>query len=172
MLFTLKADSTISPFILSFLYSPDMELLVSLECQLCQMMVCWSTQVKGCFAKADTQKNVFLKQTQVKGCFDILDMWEDPWWRSTNMTPQTVGDEHWALVWFALPHYFLLTTCMHWFALYRGASLSSAVVTLPLKETRQRTAYEFPVTACLFSSSYGFLRTGLKLLVHMWCLPA
>ena len=61
---------------------------------------------------------------------------------------------------------------MHWFALYRGALLSSAVVTLPLKETRQRTAYEFPVTACLFSSSYGFLRTGLKLLVHMWCLPA
>jgi hypothetical protein len=29
------------------------------------------TQVKGCLAKADMGKNVFLKQTQVKECFDI-----------------------------------------------------------------------------------------------------
>ena len=54
MLFTLKADSTTSPLILLFLYSPDLELLVSLESQLCEMMVCWSTLVKECFAEADT----------------------------------------------------------------------------------------------------------------------
>ena len=45
------------------------KLLVSLESLLCQMMVCWGTQAKGCLAKADTWENVFLKQTQVKGCF-------------------------------------------------------------------------------------------------------
>ena len=50
------------------------ETLVSLENQLCQMMFCWGTQVKGCLAKADMGMNVFLKQTQVKGCFDIANM--------------------------------------------------------------------------------------------------
>ena len=34
------------------------------------------------------------------------------------MTPQTVGDEHWALVWFALPCYSLLRTHMYWFTLH------------------------------------------------------
>jgi hypothetical protein len=29
------------------------------------------TQMKECLAKADTPKNVFLKQTQVKGCFTL-----------------------------------------------------------------------------------------------------
>jgi hypothetical protein len=33
--------------------------------------------VKGCLAKADPGKNVFLKQTQVKGCFDIANMRKD-----------------------------------------------------------------------------------------------
>lgn len=33
------------------------KLLVSLESLLCQMMFCWGTQVKGCFAKADVQKD-------------------------------------------------------------------------------------------------------------------
>ena len=67
-------------------------------------MICWGTQVKGCLAKANTWKADFLKQTQVKGCLDIANMWKDTWWRSI-MTPWTVGDKHWALVWFALPHY-------------------------------------------------------------------
>jgi hypothetical protein len=35
--------------------------------QLCQMMFCWGTQVKGYFVGADTGKNVFLKQTHVRG---------------------------------------------------------------------------------------------------------
>jgi hypothetical protein len=35
------------------------------------MMFGWGTQVRERFAKANTGKNVFLKQTQVKGCFDI-----------------------------------------------------------------------------------------------------
>ena len=37
------------------------------------MMVCWGTQVKGCLVKADTGKNVFLKQARVKGCLDTAD---------------------------------------------------------------------------------------------------
>jgi hypothetical protein len=57
-------------------------------------MFCWGTQVKGCIAKAnmckivflkqtqvkryltkaDIGKNIFLRQTQVKGCFDIANM--------------------------------------------------------------------------------------------------
>ena len=89
-----------------------------------QMMFCWSTQVKGCLAKADTGKNVFLKQTQVKGCFDIANTWKDPWWRSINMTPQTVGDEHWELVWFALSPYSLTNTCMYWFLLHSIVELN------------------------------------------------
>ena len=78
------------------------KLLVCLESYLCQMMFYWVTQVKGWLAKADKGKNVFLKQTQVKGCFDIVDTWVDAWWRSLCMTPHTVGDVHWALVWFTL----------------------------------------------------------------------
>jgi hypothetical protein len=35
------------------------------------MIFCWGTEVKGCLAKANMLKTVFLKQTQVKGCFDI-----------------------------------------------------------------------------------------------------
>jgi hypothetical protein len=54
------------------------KLLVSLESQLCQMMLCWGTQVKGCFAKGDMWK-CFRKQTQVRGCFAIVGMWKDTW---------------------------------------------------------------------------------------------
>ena len=31
------------------------------------MLFCWGTQVKGCLAKANMGKAVFLQQTQVKG---------------------------------------------------------------------------------------------------------
>jgi hypothetical protein len=64
-------------------------------------------------------KNVFLKQTWVKGCFDIADMWKDVWWRSINMTPQTVGGEHWALVWFASTCY---SSLLHWVLFCRTPS--------------------------------------------------
>lgn len=50
------------------------KLLVSRESQLCQVMVCWGTQVRGCLAKEDTGKTVFLKQAQVKGCFATANM--------------------------------------------------------------------------------------------------
>jgi hypothetical protein len=89
------------------------KLLVSLESQLCQMMFYWGTHVKRCLVKADTWKTVFLKQTHVKGCFYIADMWKGTWWWSIHMTSQIVGA--WALVWFTLPHYSSLTTCMYWF---------------------------------------------------------
>jgi hypothetical protein len=42
------------------------KLLVSLE----SYMFCWSTQVKGCLAKANKHVKVFLKQTQNKESFD------------------------------------------------------------------------------------------------------
>jgi hypothetical protein len=32
------------------------KLKISLGSQLCQMMFCWGTQVKGCLAKADIEK--------------------------------------------------------------------------------------------------------------------
>ena len=35
---------------------------------------------KGCLAKADTGKNVFLKQIQVRGYFDIANTWKDHTW--------------------------------------------------------------------------------------------
>ena len=59
----------------------------------------------GCLAKANTWKTVFLKQMQVKGCLDTVDTGKQPWWRSINMTPQTVGDEHWELVCFVPSQY-------------------------------------------------------------------
>lgn len=40
------------------------------------------------------------------------------------MTPQTAGDEHWALVWFALPQYSSLTTHMYWFTLHSVVKLN------------------------------------------------
>jgi hypothetical protein len=40
------------------------------------------------------------------------------------MIPQTVTDEHWSLVWFALPPYSLLTTHTYWFALHNVGELS------------------------------------------------
>ena len=52
----------------------EVETSSSLESQLCQMMFCWDTQVKRCFAVADMGKNVFLKKTRVKGYFDIANM--------------------------------------------------------------------------------------------------
>jgi hypothetical protein len=114
-------------------------------------MFCWGTELKGCLAKVNTRKAVFLKQTQVKGCFDIADTWKDSWWR-INMTPQTVGDKHWALIWFALPHYSLLTTHVYWFALH-------SIVELNLwyhchwEELTQELFMQFlPVAICLFCS--------------------
>ena len=100
------------------------KLLVSLESPLCQMMVCWGTQVKGSIAKANTWKNVFLKQTQVRGCFDRANTWKDPGWRVINMTPQTVRDEHWASVWCALACHSLLMISMYWFALHSVVALN------------------------------------------------
>ena len=73
-------------------------------------MFCWSTQVKECFPEAD----------MVKGCFAGADTGKKAWWKNINMTLQTVGDEHWALVWFVPSHifFFLLLTCMYWFTLH------------------------------------------------------
>jgi hypothetical protein len=83
-------------------------------------MFCWDTQMRDYLAKANTWNTVFLKQTQVKGCLDIADPWKDNRWRSMTVTPQTVGDKHWALVWFALP----LMTFMYWFVLYTFVELN------------------------------------------------
>ena len=74
------------------------KLLVSLESQLCQTMFCWGTQVKGCFVKADTRRNLYL-----------------------YMTPQTVGTQ--TLVRLAPSPSSSLTTHMYWFALHCAAEL-------------------------------------------------
>ena len=57
--------------------------------------------------------------------------------------PQTVWDEHWALVWFVLPCYSSLMICMYWFTFHSIVELN--FWKLPtLRETRPRTAHEFP----------------------------
>ena len=96
------------------------KLLLCLESQSCQMTLCWSTQVKGCLAKVNTWKNIFLKQVQLKGCFTIVNMWKDAWWRSI---PQSVGEG--ALVWFAPPTCSLLRIYIYNIAL-------RSIVKLPL----------------------------------------
>ena len=75
---------------------------VCLESQLCQMIFFWSTQVKGCLAKADMWRNVFSEADTVRGCSDTVrgcsdtaSTWKDPWWRGMNITPPDSG--RWAL---------------------------------------------------------------------------
>jgi hypothetical protein len=112
-------------------------------------MLCWGTQVKGCLAKADRWKNVFLKQIQVKGCFAIANMWKDSWWRSINMTPQTgrcalsIGLVCSTSLLFTNNLHVLVDLTQHcWVPL----------VTPSLRETRPRIAHEVPVSACRFCS--------------------
>ena len=106
------------------------------------------------------------------------------------MTPRTVGDDYWAWVWFGLPHYSSLMTCMYWFVIHR------VLVMLSLRETNPRTSCEVPAAAWSFSDltsgCLGFmpgvcllkdwsvagslcvalpaLRIGLQLLSRIWCL--
>ena len=90
-------------------------------------MVGWDTQVKGCLAKANTWKTAFLKQTQVKGWLAIANTWKDLWWRSINMTPQTVGDEHWELVCFVPSQYSSLCIDLSYIALLSSPCCSAAI---------------------------------------------
>ena len=132
-------------------------------------MFYWSSHGKECFPEKWF--------AWVKSCFNIANMWKDTWWRSINMTLQTVGDEHWTLVWFSLPCYPSLTTDICWFTLHICAYWTQLVVMSTLRETCPRTAHEIlcPSTRkdgffsswCLFAD-----RTWLQLLVHAWCLPA
>ena len=57
-------------------------------------------------------------------CFDITDTWKVLGRRSRNLTPQTVGDEHWALVWFASPCYSSQKTHMYRFTLPSDVELN------------------------------------------------
>lgn len=123
------------------------------------MIFYWGTQEKVCLAKANMWKTIFLKQTQVKGCLALANMQKGTWWRIINMTPQTVGDEHLALVWFAPSRYSLLTTCTYWSALHSDC-WSQLVVVLPLRETHPKTACELHVAACMPGS---FFSTELQL---------
>ena len=59
------------------------KLLISLESHVCQMMFFWGTQVKGCFAEADTGERIFCYSKHVKGYMMFR--------RNINMMPQTVG---------------------------------------------------------------------------------
>ena len=90
-------------------------------------MVGWDTQVKGCLAKANTWKTAFLKQTQVKGWLAIANTWKDLWWRSINMTPQTVGDEHWELVCFVPSQYSSLCIDLSYIALLSSTCGNAAI---------------------------------------------
>ena len=97
----------------------------------------------------------------MKGYFDIADPWKDLWWRSINMTPQTVGDELWSL------------DC--------SASLLFPNDTHVLVCLTQRCCTQLVVMGhweklaknCLWGSGKpgGFFRIDLQLLVRAWCLP-
>jgi hypothetical protein len=76
-----------------------------------------------------------------KDVFDIANTWKDTWWRSINMTPKTVEEKHWALVWFALPCYSLLKTLRYWFVLH--SYLAQLIVTLPLRDLTQELLIRF-----------------------------
>ena len=154
------------------------KLLVSLESQWCQMMFCWGTRVKGCFAR-QTRERMF--------CWS-RHRWKDAWWRDVNMTPpQTVGAR--TLVCFALPHYSLLTTCIYWFALCCIAEL--CLWWLHKKKLTKELVLRF-LQLLAISSASGRLATlldssglnfscwfvsgdcwmdGVQLLTHVWCLP-
>jgi hypothetical protein len=121
------------------------------------MMFSWGTLVKGCFSEADTGERMFCYNKHVKG--------HTMFRRNIDMTPQTVGAT--ALVFFALPHCSLLTTCTYWFILH-GCCGAQLVVTLPLKETLQRTSREVPAASCLYLRPQGsFFWIELSLLVHV-----
>ena len=125
--FTLSGAKEITGWLCSWVELRCGHLLVKWK-----LLVLWKVSyARWCFAGGHRWKDVllkqvwrivFLKQTQVKGCLDIADMWKDSWWRSINMTPQTVGDKHWALVWFV--SLSSLTTHLYWFALHSFVELN------------------------------------------------
>lgn len=112
---------------------------------------CWSSHVK-----------VFLKQTQLKWCFAGADMWKDKWWKTINMTPQTVGTG--ALVCFALPHYPSLMTSLYWFTLHSFVKLS----------LWQHCHWEASGSLSSLRQLVSLAVSSVleQMLVHMWCLPA
>ena len=77
------------------------KLLVSLETQLCQMMFFWGTQVKGCFAEADTGERMFCWRRRVKGC----EMFRK------GITMTTDGDVTRPMLWFTM-HCFATLCCV------------------------------------------------------------
>ena len=139
------------------------------------------------FSGAHRWKDVLLKQTHER-IFSwsrhrwknglTTDTWKDAWWRSINVTPQTVGDWQWALVWFAPPWYSSLMT----------HSIGSPYIVLLSSTHGNDTTERHLPKNCLCGSCSSlslpqphlrqlgkpgsFFRTRLQLLAHAWCLPA
>ena len=145
------------------------KLPVSLERPLCQMMFFWSTQVKGCFAKADTWKNCFLETDTGLGCFAIADTWCLDGYK---YDPQAIGTG--ALFHFALPchsfsdsnHIFVYLHCvveLHlWWHHREKLTQNHLVRFLWLLASCRGIG---PVGELL-----GFFWIALTLLISLWCL--
>jgi hypothetical protein len=73
----------------------------------CDNIGLWFLVVSLGFLQSGHNKRMFWYSKHVEGCL-MKEYKYDP----------TVGDRHWALVWFAPPRCSLLTTHMYWFVLY------------------------------------------------------
>jgi hypothetical protein len=112
-------------------------------------MICWGIQVKGCLAKANTWKTVFLKQTQVQGCLVVADTWKDTWWRSNKYGPTDSGRGALSLDLVCSISLFF-TKDLHVLFCFTVHCWAQLVISPTLRETCPRTAWEGLATACCF----------------------
>jgi len=103
------------------------------------MLFCWGTQVKGCLAKANMGKAVFLQQTQVKGPL-MKECKYDPTGTGRVLSIDLVCS---ALIFF--------TKDTHALVRFTLRCCAQRLVILPLRETRPRTAHEVLARAWRFS---------------------
>ena len=123
----------------------NLRFLISLESRVHYMVILWERKVKWCFAKADTWRNISLKQIQVKGCFDIANMWKYKY----NPTESRRWALNFDVVCSALVFF---TKDMHVLVRLIHHCWAQLVITQPLRETCLRTACEVPEAAFCFCS--------------------
>jgi hypothetical protein len=70
--------------------------------------------MKDCLPEADTGERIFAYSKHMKRLL----------MNEYKYDPHTVGDEHLALVWFALPHYSLSKMCKYCFTLHSIVELN------------------------------------------------
>jgi hypothetical protein len=126
------------------------------------MMFCCGTQVKGCFAEADTGERMVCYSRHVKGWVTFR--------RNINMTPQTVGAG--ALVCSASLRYSSLTAHMYWFTLHCIVELSWWWLDRNLTKNFSWGSCSFLLLLWprLVGEPCGFFWIELPLLILVWYL--